>query len=265
MTHEDLASPGERSSSAGGVSERFRAAACGVDAPGAGPLELLPTRLAQVCSQVLAVDGAGLSVFSDDFRLPLGASDDEAATAERLQFTAAEGPCWEAVSNDLSLSADADTVADRWPQYNEEFSTRTSYRAVASVPLRLARGARGALDVYFRDEVRAKTFDLGDATAVAAHIADILDSAAADDSPLDPSDLLQGSRWMRGPAARSRNAVWIAVGMLISDAIPTADDALAVLRATAYSGGVGVDELAAELVAGRLTPEELHRTGPGED
>jgi hypothetical protein len=58
-----------------------------------GP-ELLPTRLMKAAAAVLPVAAAGISIFiSSGHRVPLGASDDTAALAERLQFTSGEGPC----------------------------------------------------------------------------------------------------------------------------------------------------------------------------
>ncbi len=74
------------------VIEKFRieVAASAVDMDGP---ELLPERLARACARVLPVDGAGISLFfAEDRRLPLGASDHPASIAERMQFTAGEGP-----------------------------------------------------------------------------------------------------------------------------------------------------------------------------
>jgi hypothetical protein len=52
-----------------------------------GP-ELLPVRLARACVEVLPVAGVGISMFgSSGMRIPVGASDDDAAAAERLQFS----------------------------------------------------------------------------------------------------------------------------------------------------------------------------------
>jgi hypothetical protein len=62
----------------------------------AGP-ELLPTRLAKACTRVLPIDDAGISMFTaPTMRIPIGASGDDATIAERLQFTAAQGPCIDA-------------------------------------------------------------------------------------------------------------------------------------------------------------------------
>jgi hypothetical protein len=76
------------------VVERFAARVRGQPAELAGP-ELLPVRLARAAVRVLpGVAGAGISVLADPgMRVPLGASDEDAATAERLQFTVGEGPC----------------------------------------------------------------------------------------------------------------------------------------------------------------------------
>ena len=52
--------------------------------------ETLPTDLTKACVEVLQVDGAGLSAVSDRVQVPLGASDDDAVAAERLQFTVGE-------------------------------------------------------------------------------------------------------------------------------------------------------------------------------
>ena len=53
--------------------------------------------------------------------------------------------------SDLPLVADRDTIADRWPRFLEEMVRSTSYNAIVSIPVRLARGVGGAMDVYFTD------------------------------------------------------------------------------------------------------------------
>ena len=76
------------------IAVRFRAALDDVRELDLADPELLPSRLARACARTLGVDGAGLSVSTDgEARLPLGASSPTAALAERLQFTAGDGPC----------------------------------------------------------------------------------------------------------------------------------------------------------------------------
>jgi len=75
------------------IAEEFTTAYTAAGAAAAAP-ELLPVRLALACTRVLPVAGVGISMFgSGAMRIPVGASDHYAAIAERLQFTAAEGPC----------------------------------------------------------------------------------------------------------------------------------------------------------------------------
>src|SRR3954451_15797495 len=64
------------------------------------------SRLAWACAQVLPVSGAGISLLSDPLvKVPIGASDDLAANAERFQFTAGAGPCFEAHRTGVPVAA----------------------------------------------------------------------------------------------------------------------------------------------------------------
>lgn len=242
------------STAASGISERFR------DQAAARPVgdvpELLPTRLAEVTCQVTGSAGAGLSLMSQSFRVPLGASGPGAAVLERLQFTAAQGPCWDAIRADLPLAADLEQIDATWPQFAEEMRRATPFASVVSVPLRLARETGGALDLYFTDPAGSDTFDLDDATVVAAHIADRLNRA---DTSTRPPDLhgVRGPAWARGPAARGRLAVWIAVGMVMSETDGQPVDALATLRAAAWSATRSLDDVASDLVRGHVTVADL--------
>ena len=242
-----------------GVSERFRAAAAGLGTSTLEDVALLPSRLAGVVRDVLGCSGAGMSVMSRDFRVPLGATDGDAAAVERLQFTAEQGPCWDAIHADVPLAADAAQIERRWPEFAEGLRSTTGYRSVVSVPLRLARGAGGAVDLYFVDGSAAGHFDLDDATVAAAHIADQLNRADAGTRPPDRGGVA-GPAWARGPAARGRLAVWIAVGMVMSETAGLPADGVALLRAAAYSAGRSVDELAADMVDGRVAVADLIST-----
>lgn len=105
------------------VTDRFIAHYHGEpEADTAGP-DLLPVRLARACVGVLGVDGAGLSVVSGAFRVPLGASDDVAALAERLQFTQGEGPCLDAAVHGRLVVAAEPELQRRWPMFPQELLT----------------------------------------------------------------------------------------------------------------------------------------------
>ena len=66
---------------------------------------------------------------SDGMRIPVGASDDPAAAAERLQFTAAEGPCLDAQALARSVLATETLIEQRWPDFYSGLVTRTPFRA----------------------------------------------------------------------------------------------------------------------------------------
>ena len=117
------------------LAERFRMALAEQATPDADP-ELLAQRLSRAVARVLPVDGAGISLFSAaDRRLPLGASDRMAAEAERLQFTAGEGPCLSAHAEGLPIVADEATIRSRWPAFYDAHVMRTSIRGTISLPL----------------------------------------------------------------------------------------------------------------------------------
>ena len=91
---------------------------------------------------------------------------------------------------------------------------------------------------------------------VAAHIADRLNRAAAEDRSSDVHGVT-GPGWARGAPARGRLAVWIAVGLIIAETGVLPDDALAVLRAAAYSAGRSLDEIAGDVVTGNTGVRDL--------
>jgi hypothetical protein len=66
-----------------------------------------------------------------------------------------------------------------------------------------------------------------------------------------------GPEWLHGPLPRRRAAVWEALGRLGIDLGLAAPAALALMRAHAYGSGRAVDDVAADLLAGRLHPADL--------
>ncbi len=234
------------------VGARFVAAWTSDEDPATALVEMLPSRLAKACVQVLPVDGAGLGLISDGFRLPLGASDMLATRAERLQFTHGEGPCLEASSARAPVIMTAEDIADRWPQFAHELFRQTPYRGLLSVPLPLRAGSLGALDLYLHRAEQLTAVNVADAFTIAKQIVHTLLNDTSD------AHLLGSSvpTWLAtGPAPRRTN-VWVAMGILMQRLGLAASDALALLRAHAYSRGIVVDDLAAALIAGDLDLDE---------
>jgi hypothetical protein len=226
--------------------------------------ELLPARIAAACACALDADGAGLSVLDGGFRVPLGASDDTASYAERLQFTQGQGPCLEAALGGRPVVAGAADLRQRWPQFADVLFASTPYRAVLTVPLSIMSATRGALDLFLTDEADLTSVLLADAAEVSAAVVQALRTAdEGEQRPAWPED--EGDRlpsWLAGPTANRRRFVWLAVGLVMATLDVSADDALSLLRAYAYGHNQLLDDVASALVDGRLRLNEI-RTGDG--
>lgn len=220
--------------------------------------ELVPMVLCQACVQVLPVAGAGLSI-TDRLRVPLGSSDDDVARAERLQTTLGEGPCLTATANEQPYATDLATIAARWPMFYREFTASTPFRSVVALPLLGSRSQLrcGALDLYFTEpdtgSLLPDSFLAEIRSAVADTIADVLfgnpSTRWAKWGYLPP--------WMNTSAVTNRMHVWVAVGILTEHAGLQDVDALAALRAYAYSHDSTLDDIADKLMTERLQPHAL--------
>jgi hypothetical protein len=214
--------------------------------------ELLPLRLATACALVLNADGAGLSV-TGELRVPLGASNEDAAVVERLQSTLGEGPCLSAHASQSIVLADLHQMAASWPLFHDRVISVTPYRSVGSVPLQTVEGRLGALDLYWLAPHGSATLSAADALALAAHVSEVLMGA-----PEVPS--ITGGRqpaWVAAPTAQRRLDVWQAVGLLNATGGLSPADALSILRSYAFTRDKTLDELAEELVAGRTPVDAL--------
>jgi hypothetical protein len=225
----------------------------GYDAQANGD-DLLPAVLARACVRVLGVAGAGLSI-TDELRVPLGASDDLVARAERLQTTLGEGPCLSATAAREPLIADQDLMATRWPMFHRELLEQTPFRSIASLPLNSLDYQRlGALDLYSTEPHFVASTRVADIIInVADPIAAILFDAAT--TPLQRGAV--SSAWLTNPRARTRMNVWVAVGMLIEHATLSNADALAALRAYAFSHDMTLENVATKMSTRRLDPDTL--------
>jgi hypothetical protein len=234
------------------VVEDFRVAlaATATDLPGD---ELLPERLARACAGVLPVDGAGISLFfATDRRLPLGASDEVSAEAERLQFTVGEGPCLSAHAEGRLLLADAAAIGARWPTFYAELVAHTPVRGIVSLPLQDQLAGFGALDLYLVPPHRVAGLTLPDALAVAAEVTRAFQASHGrlPDGTYEPA-------WLGAPAAERRALVWQAMGFLNAALRVCSTDALAMLRAHAYSRDEDLDQLARQVLAREVPVEAL--------
>ncbi|HEX8094096.1 GAF and ANTAR domain-containing protein [Jatrophihabitans sp.] len=238
------------------LAQQYRAAWADSDPATAVP-ELLPVRLARACVQVLPVAGAGLSLLNHDFRVPVGASDEVASVAERLQFTQGEGPCLDAARKSRIVIAGEADIKEQWPLFAADFFAHTPYRGALCMPLRLSPETVGALDLFVTHPDDLAKISLTDAVAVSDQIMDALMIAQAITGSVGSFSEEPEPVWLQSGAVRDRTNVWVAMGMLMTRLETTAPDALAVLRGYSYSHGALLDEVAGDLIRGQLDVEQL--------
>lgn len=236
------------------IAGRFEAALDDADAPGLRGPELLPVRLARACARTLRVDGAGLSlVDAAQQRVPLGASSEEAATAERLQFTVGAGPCMTAQETRQPVFALEQDLRRRWPVFTDLLFGSTPFRAVVALPLQPALAGAGAIDLYFRDPDDVPGLDVFEALAVGGLVSSALSEAAVWSS-WSPAE---GPDWLQGPTPQRRAAVWEAMGKVGVELEVDTPAALALMRAAAYGGERTIEDVAADVLAGTLRARDL--------
>ena len=202
-------------------------------------------RLASLCESAQAeahADGVGLAVISSDgIPEPTFVSDSRSRLIEDLQFTLGEGPCVDAVrSGSPVLLDDVRAVTDatrRWPAFARDAES-CGVRAVFAFPVRVGAIALGSLDLY---RFRPGMLDADELAAVLRSVdriaSDLLDvSAAGGDGVTEPT---------------YRMTVHQAAGMVMAQTHTNIASALARLRATAFGEGTHINDLAADVVAGR--------------
>ncbi len=240
-----------------GIIDQFRLAVAGVRAGEDGGPAGLPIRLSRACVRVLPVVGAGLGLFSDPtLRIPVGASDDTAATAERLQFTVAEGPCFHAHRTGQPVVATEAVIADRWPLFHDQLVTQTPIRGIVSTPLGDGFSGVGVLDLYCHRSADVGVIDLDTVNEVVEHIGAAL-AAEAMFPNFRSGPPWNGPLWLRNPQVTARGYVLVAMGMISVALSVGLDDSLAALRAHAFATDRTLDITAYDIVNRTLPTADL--------
>lgn len=214
-------------------------------------LDLPPSELAGAASAVLGADGAGISLVQSLVRLPVGGSDDEACVAEQVQASLGSGPCVDAVERRVPVLCDDADLIERWPLYHRVLTARTRLRTTLSLPLQQTDGEVFAvLDVFSRDprwrpsdELATIRTEVGDLVGMVLLVS-VLGSDAR-------------RAWTRDAGARRREQVWVSIGMTCEAFGVSDGDALSMLRAYAFTHDLLLDEVAEQMLTGRLLPEHI--------
>ena len=217
------------------------------DPPGTADI---PERLCRACRAALPVDGVGLSLMpkdQPDGRVLLGASDERGARIEEWQFGLGEGPCVSAfVAGRPMLVPDlqAREIRVRWPMFTRE-AALAGVGAVFAFPLQIGVIGIGVLDCY---RVHAGPLEeMAEALAVtdAVTVALLNIEVAGGDNGVDEVALFDLS-W------RTHAVVHQATGALAAEFGIAVGEALARLRAHAFAVSRPLDEIAVQVLTGRL-------------
>jgi GAF domain len=209
-------------------------------------------------------DGAALAVLSRSAqsRELIYATDGLAQQLDELQYTIGEGPCFDAyLDNNPQFHPDLNSTsqASRWPTFAAD-SIQLGARALFAFPIPDGQQPMGVLELYRRS---AGTLDAAECAAVqectatiahqlatnwehhVARFGDVqkaLDAAATDD--LAPNQAAN-------PFTRTQ--IHIAGGMVAVQLGIEAREGVDRLRAYSYACGRRISEVAADMIARRLT------------
>ncbi|WP_425831360.1 ANTAR domain-containing protein [Streptomyces fractus] len=204
---------------------------------------------AEACALALGVPGVAVSLLVGDGRMSelLWCFPELSGRFEDLQFTLGEGPGPDAVRTGVPVIEPnlGRTRSDRWPALLPS-AQELGVRGVNCFPLGAGAVRLGVLTVLCDGTVLSEQ-QYADATALSAALTGVvLNGSALGGDGRDP----QGGEGFTGGLHRA--AVHQATGMIsVQLGVPMAQ-ALLRLRAHAYSSGLSLGEVAADVVARRL-------------
>ena len=149
----------------------------------------------------------------------------------------------------------------RRPRFTRELTAQTPYRSVLSVPLHVETRPVGALDLY---SVGQHGFEQDLVEEVCTHVAGPIAALVFGAAPADLG-VFSPPPWLASDGVIERMNVWVAVGLVLEQLSLDAVGALDVLRTRAVKQHRHLDEVADDLVRGRLRPEQVvepERTTP---
>lgn len=194
----------------------------------------LPPNLCREVADLLDVTDVTLTLVGGAARrFTLCASSDNALTLDQWQFTLDEGPCLEAAEAGRTSSASTTATDDPpWPQLAEK-AAELGYGTIGGTPLAVSGRPYGAMNI--QNSGRLRDGLMGDAREIAGVLSTPIMSQLAEKAPalIDLADYA---------------TVHQASGMLSVQLGISVSDALAVLRARAWTEGRLLVTVATEIV-----------------
>jgi hypothetical protein len=207
---------------------------------GTGADQPLERRLCRAYLAIMGGDGAAITLsYTDPSRVTLCTTDDVASRLEDLQDVIGEGPGPTAYQTEAITTADLRQRPGRWPLFTDAARQIPGPTVLYAVPMRPGPSVIGVLTVH-----QDATTDLPD-HAEAQFLADAIGAALIKESPSSDSQLHSGP-WS------TRAEIHQATGMVVVQLRVGTDDAIALMRAHAFSHNITLHEVAHEITSRRL-------------
>jgi hypothetical protein len=208
------------------------------------PAELSQTdRICAATRDLVGADGASVTLENAvRHRVMLSATDERSSKLDDLQDVLGEGPCRDAFSSQLPVSTGVDRwSASRWPAFIPAAERVVGAEGVLwSLPMRADSAVIGTLNFYRRSgAVLAEPID------TVQLLADVVAAMLVTD-PAAGSQYAVADRWA------GRAVVHQAVGILMAQLSLGPDDAMAVLRAHAFTAAAQLGQVAQDVIDGGM-------------
>jgi transcriptional regulator with GAF, ATPase, and Fis domain len=210
-------------------------------------LQLLTRR----CADLLGCTDAGVALTDDIGRLHMLASSSERMRLiELIELQSKDGPCLDAWRSGVPVRSNRlQDDLDRWPSFAPA-ALAAGYQSVYAVPLRLRDRRLGALNLFGNEpnSLSQQDHDLSQAMADVATIGILQERLLREQTDL--------STQLRG-ALTTRISLEQAKGVIAQQAQIDVDDAFTMIRDHARRSNRKIADLAADIVARRLSHQDL--------
>ncbi|ONI91877.1 hypothetical protein ALI144C_00385 [Actinosynnema sp. ALI-1.44] len=206
-------------------------------------------QLCEASTELLPIDGASISIsLGPQLRNTLHASDAVGNRIESLQFSLGEGPCFESFEfrRPVLVPDLANFTTREWPVFATELA-RMRIGAIFAFPMQRGAIRIGVVDFY---RVRPGWLSPGE-LAAALEVVEIATLLLLNAQSGTTTALYRPTRRL------DHEQVHQATGVLIAAFDMSAEEALARLRAYAFANDQLVDDVARDIMARRLSPQDL--------
>jgi len=203
--------------------------------------------LCLACVDALPVTGAGLVLMSGNHSLDfIAVSDDVSASVQQMEYTMGEGPCVSACRTKAPVFDPdlADDTITEWPEFRR-VALAAGIHAAFGFPLRMGHICIGALNLYHDHSGALTAGEIADAVVVA----EFSTRAVLAWQGAAPRGKLA---WQLKQARNHGVEVHQATGRVAHQVGISIDDALALLRAYAFSHDRPIGDVAVEVASGHL-------------